>query len=79
MSAHEDGGPAFPATSWTKDGDFIGDNQGMTLRDYFAAQFAPVMIRMIADGLHQSVKRPADEAAMSAYALADAMLKARQS
>ncbi len=75
MSAHENGGWAFPTPGDQHDESF----NGMTLRDYFAAQFAPVMIRMIADGLHQSVRRPADEAAVSAYALADAMLKARQS
>jgi len=36
MSNKETGGPAFPATSWTKDGEFIGENQGMTLRQYAA-------------------------------------------
>ncbi len=36
MSA-DNGGPAFPATSWDREGEFLGANNGMTLRDYFAA------------------------------------------
>ena len=33
----DNGGPAFPATSWDREGEFLGANNGMTLRDYFAA------------------------------------------
>lgn len=29
---------AYPSTSWSKAGDFLGANDGMTLRDYFAAK-----------------------------------------
>lgn len=69
------GGPAFPASSWTKDGDFIGDNQGMTLRDYFAAKALQGMIA----GDIGSMTEPEDATtvAQAAYFVADAMLKER--
>ena len=64
--------PAFPLAV---EGNFI--NMGMSMRDYFAAQ---AMQGAIAHGLfsrddYQDV--PADVIASDAYALADAMLKAR--
>jgi len=64
------GGPAFPTTkpleSW-------GDpNQGMTLRDYFAAK---AMQGLLSD---PALKRPWSVFAKDAYDMADAMLKARQ-
>jgi hypothetical protein len=64
--------PAFPATSWTKDGDFLGENQGMSLRDYFAAKAM--------QGLYASSFYNESYAVISemAYKQADAMLKARQ-
>jgi hypothetical protein len=86
MSTINDGGPAFPATSWTEDGEFLGANNGMTLRDYFAAA-------ALAGGLEQGVENdiasaigpdhdswwhPANKIARRAYAVADAMLKARK-
>lgn len=69
------GGPAFPATNWSKDGDFLGDNQGMTLRDYFAAKALPTLLREYRDEVEAGgtgFNVPED-----AYAIADAMLKAR--
>ena len=88
MSAHEHGGPAFPATSWTKDGDFIGDNQGMTLRDYFAAKamhahlITDTVPGEACDALVEAAVRagrdPIYQIAVNAYDCADAMLKARQ-
>lgn len=64
------GGPAFPteATSAT----FA--SSGMTLRDYFAASFitSGVVFKTLSSG------STTDEVAAQAYALADAMLKARQ-
>jgi hypothetical protein len=73
MSA-DTSGPAFPCR------DDALTYAGMTLRDYFAAQLAPAMIRMIADGLHQPDigQSPKDSAARAAYNLADALLKARE-
>jgi hypothetical protein len=60
----ENGGPAFPAEI------FRHDHLGMTLRDYFAGQ--------IAMGLSIRREGKTDEHdAMNAYALADAMIKAR--
>ena len=61
------GGPAFPTT---KPLEHWGDpNQGMALRDYFAAK---AMQGILFEGLDES------ETAKNAYAMADAMLKARQ-
>lgn len=65
------GGPAFPTT---KPLDSWGDpNQGMTLRDYFAAK------ALLCGG--PANKPPAydnDTRAKYAYELADAMLEARK-
>ena len=58
----ETGGPAFPA--------FKEQSDGMTLRDYFAA-------KALANAYTQHDGNP-DKVAEWAYALADAMLKARQ-
>ena len=63
------GGPAFPTHP---EGALIHD--GMTLRDYFAASFitSGVVFKTLSSG------STTDEVAAQAYALADAMLKARQ-
>jgi hypothetical protein len=61
------GGPAFPTT---KPLEHWGDpNQGMTLRDYFAAK---AMQGILFEGLDEI------ETAKNAYAMADAMLHARE-
>jgi hypothetical protein len=61
-----DGGPAFPIGS----GD-MRDPFGMSLRDYFAAKAM--------QGLIVGVENPrTDYIARAAYAMADAMLRARQ-
>jgi len=71
-----DGGPAFPALVVEGACDGIGSKEGvwhypgMTLRDYFAAK---AMQALIPSG--QSIDSM--KYAESAYALADAMLKAR--
>jgi hypothetical protein len=59
--------PAFPLAV---EGNFI--NMGLSMRDYFAAQ---AMQSMNSRDDYQDV--PADVIALDAYALADAMLKAR--
>lgn len=66
--------PAFPTT---KPLDSWGDpNQGMTLRDYFAAK---AMQGLIASANQKGLYAPPDnELASAAFQLADAMLKARQ-
>jgi hypothetical protein len=58
------GGPAFPTHP---DGALIND--GMTLRDYFAAKAMQALIDN--DGLFSEIPT-------QAYEIADAMLKARQ-
>ena len=64
------GGPAFPAPA----GVSHITEQGMTLRDYFAASFitSGVVFKTLSSG------STTDEVAAQAYALADAMLKARK-
>ena len=60
----ETGGQAFPSNT----------DLGMSLRDYFAASFitSGVVFKTLSSG------STTDEVAAQAYALADAMLKARQ-
>ena len=71
MSNTNTGGPAFPTT---KPLDYWGDpNQGMTLRDYFAAK---AMQGICASGPSRDWTSP--RLAAEAYDLADAMLKARE-
>lgn len=69
------GGPAFPVhpeVNTVKDTAWLG----MTLRDYFAAKAMDGFNRhMVAYEWGQDVM---DVAARNAYALADAMLKARE-
>jgi hypothetical protein len=87
MNNTNTGGPAFPTT---KPLEHWGDpNQGMTLRDYFAAKAmqgiicapnadndtAPAVY--LSDGLGFS-DGMRGRIAVAAYAMADAMLKARQ-
>ena len=64
------GGPAFPTSNGGSPDD------GMTLRDYFAAK---AMQGFIASANHKGLYAPPDnELASAAFQLADAMLKARQ-
>ena len=65
------GGPAFPAPAGRLTP--ITD-QGMTLRDYFAAKALPTAIKEVEDAGTYNL---ADVAAI-AYQYADAMLKARE-
>ncbi|WP_294129634.1 hypothetical protein [Sphingomonas sp.] len=64
------GGPAFPLMREIRYGQNWDTEEGMTLRDYFAAK---AMQPMLAEWRH----RPLDEFAELAYSMADAMLKAR--
>lgn len=77
------GGPAFPA-AWTETNEhgisFPFVQSGMTMRDYFAGQALPSVIRAFDEGRY-----PPDEKggvvkgiAMGAYAIADAMLAQRE-
>jgi hypothetical protein len=69
------GGPAFPVT------DDASDIPGMTLRDYFAAKAMPATMAEFEDGWKQHAYESEtflQWAAERAYAMADAMLKARE-
>jgi hypothetical protein len=66
----ETGGQAFPA--------HFESHDGMTLRDYFAAQVAVGAMSAYWNG--DRMKDPTfDDIAQQAYGIADAMLKARKS
>lgn len=74
------GGPAFPGEKNERFGQPNDCNEGMTLRDYFAAKALPV----VASGCHlsgQDFLHPDQyaSAAFDAYRMADAMIKARAS
>jgi hypothetical protein len=80
MTHHiEDGGPAYPAVVPV---EFQYAYDGMSLRDWFAGQALPAVIAATSAGQHQPHVEPGQtqEQAMAvdAYALADAMLAARQ-
>ncbi len=69
------GGFAFPVM-W----DFHESETGMTLRDYAAIRFAPIMTfgpDLGCDPDSERFKKEARRAARAAYALADSMLEAR--
>lgn len=68
MSDIKDGGPAFPFEG----GGFYQPEPGMTLRDYFAGK---ALEGLLSDS---KVKASTRAFARDSYALADAMLKARE-
>lgn len=71
MSNIDTGGPAFPRNILDHGhGVTVAHESGMTLRDYFAAKALPAMLEVCSTN-----QRAAEEA----YAVADAMLKARES
>lgn len=67
----ETGGPAFPCDLTSYDAEVQLKYGGMTLRDYFAAQAVQGL-------LASEVNAPLKVFAIRAYAIADAMLEARQ-
>lgn len=72
MSSTNTGGSAFPYSALQPGGPTMyADSEGMTLRDYFAAK---AMQGCIAAGRFQGYA----SCAADSYAMADAMLKARQ-
>jgi hypothetical protein len=80
MSDIKDGGPAFPSKINT---DYeIAFFPGMTLRDYFAGQAIQAVFannwEMFLDNTFQSPEEVPHEVARDAYAIADAMLAARE-
>ena len=70
-----DGGPAFPVRySNEVDGPTVMPTRGMALRDYFAAE---ALMGMMASRNPKSPRFRPDAVAEYVYAVADAMLKAR--
>jgi hypothetical protein len=68
MTQNNDGGPAFPVPPAT----YSNLNHGMSLRDYFAGQYIAGAFGG-EPGSHLRTER----AAVDAYAVADAMIAAR--
>ena len=68
MNEINTGGPAFPVPVG------VGADEGMTLRDYFAAK---AMQGLLAQSQGTALGSPVEKAAEYAYAMADAMLKER--
>lgn len=69
MTTINDGGPAFPMVS-----DLMGHAPGMSLRDWFAGL---AMQGLCADPTNHDLFDGHDDAAKSAFQIADAMLEAR--
>lgn len=73
---------AFPVLNWENNGN--GDvahyqQEGMTLRDYFAAKAMQALLSGAPDGIRFGVEYRNTNAhyAVASYAMADAMLEAR--
>ena len=81
--SNNNGGPAFPLPRHTrkycdKTQDYIQDD-GMTLRDYFAAKaMQSAYFHFSGDENGHTKHWTAEGLAESAYSMADAMLKARE-
>lgn len=74
MSDEKTGGSVFPTSPiYNGDDEVVKAGPGMTLRDYFAAQALPAVIQDARR--HDSTDEEA--MALTAYAIADALLKAR--
>lgn len=72
----DNGGPAFPGEPATRFGEANEYNQGMTMRDYFAAKAMQSYITIrINSGIGEDNFDPL--ISKWAYEMADAMLKAR--
>ena len=65
--------PAFPTQFFNADKQAWIFDKGMALRDYFAAK---AMQGMLSE--NSGIRYPNEELAMFAYAVADAMMKARE-
>jgi hypothetical protein len=75
MSEIKDGGPAFPIWELNGQGNPEMTGFGMTLRDYFAAK---AMEGLLAQSCGTAMGSDPIHGAQYAYAMADAMLKARR-
>tara|TARA_S200002703_G_scaffold150548_1_gene149024 strand:- start:374 stop:628 length:255 start_codon:yes stop_codon:yes gene_type:complete len=79
MSDKNDGGPAFPMPFGAGTGEQmqIACEEGMTLRDYFAAKAIPAIIETCKGDTISDMSAIDDYFAHRAYLIADAMLKQR--
>lgn len=69
----QEGGPAFPIVADV--GNAVHIQYGMSLRDWFAGQVLPAVAAQMWTDVVSG--HPAHQAAATAYAIADAMLKER--
>ena len=73
---HYTGGPAFPTDSYDLEREAMVREEGMTLRDYFAAKAMQQLMPMVSNDPRTLMPLDFDVANM-AYQMADAMLQAR--
>jgi hypothetical protein len=74
----ENGGPAFPTNAnLDVNGEKYLLDEGMTLRDYFAAHALPETMTYVTDNPDDDLSFP-DDVAERVYLVADAMLKERK-
>ena len=78
MSNKNTGGPAFPTKSYNVERDAMVREEGMVLRDYFAAKAMPVHMAALSAWDAGSQEAWQNEIARLSYATADAMLRARE-
>src|SRR5690606_15393487 len=76
----ETGGPAFPIhPASAMDGQLVRETQGMTLRDYFAARAMQGVLGNTKGQFGRGYPDANMNLAVASYAIADAMLAARES
>lgn len=75
MSDIKDGGPAFPFLEFHGAGPEYQQHKGLSVRDYFAAK---ALSGLLASRSSSSTYFLAKDDAAYVYAIADAMLKARE-
>jgi hypothetical protein len=80
MSNTNTGGPAFPTEAYDLERQTVVREEGMTLRDYFAAKAMQGLIARESTGAFNFEACPNDpwRVALWAYDVADQMLKARE-
>ena len=80
MSEQSNGGPAFPQDGMgiSRVNGLLHADHGMTLRDYMAAKAMHQMLHGAVIPKGYDASRDFEQVAAVAYAMADAMLRARQ-
>lgn len=81
MSKINTGGAAFPSARMSSDGErIIYENEGLSIRDYFAGQAFPALLNELYATSIRTGKQFENVYAVAAgasYEMADAMIKAR--